>query len=41
VGASMWGGGVGCGADRGWMGGEGSWIWSVKNKLKIKLKEKI
>jgi hypothetical protein len=29
-----WRGGVGCGADRGWMGCEvGSGIWSIKNKL--------
>jgi hypothetical protein len=27
---------VGCGADRGWMGGVGNGVWSVKNKLKIK-----
>jgi hypothetical protein len=34
-----WGGGVGCGAVRGWMGGGGerNGIWSGKNKLKIKL----
>jgi hypothetical protein len=31
-----WGGGVGCGADGGWVGGAGNGIWSVKNKLKIK-----
>jgi hypothetical protein len=29
-----WEGGMGCGADRGHLGGNG--IWSVKNKLKIK-----
>jgi hypothetical protein len=32
-----WGGGVGCGAVRGWMGRAGNGIWSVKNELhKIK-----
>jgi hypothetical protein len=30
-----WGGGVGCGADKGWMG-TGNGIWHVKTKLKIK-----
>jgi hypothetical protein len=32
----VWGGGVGCGAVRGWMGA-GNGIWSVKNKLIKKL----
>jgi hypothetical protein len=32
-----WGGGVGCGAIRVWMGEMGNGIWSVKNKLKTKL----
>jgi hypothetical protein len=32
-----WGGGMGCGADRGWMGGSGNGIWSAKNELQIKL----
>jgi hypothetical protein len=31
-----WGGVVGCGVDRGWMGRVGNGIWSIKNKLKIK-----
>jgi hypothetical protein len=32
-----WGGGMGCGAVRGWVGGAGNGIWNVKIKLKIKL----
>jgi hypothetical protein len=31
-----WGGGVGCGADGGYMGGRNG-IWSVNNKVEIKL----
>jgi hypothetical protein len=34
-----WGAGVGCQAVGDWMGG-GNVIWSVKNKLKIKLNSK-
>jgi hypothetical protein len=31
-----WGGGMGCGADGGWMVGASNGIWGVKIKLKIK-----
>jgi hypothetical protein len=36
-----WGGGVGCGAVRGWVGREGNGIWNVENELQIKLNLKI
>jgi hypothetical protein len=32
-----WGGGVGCGTVGRWMGRVGNGIWSVKDKLQIKL----
>jgi hypothetical protein len=36
----VWGRGVGCGADGGWMGGGGNGLWSVKKYIKSKIKFK-